>query len=167
MDSEVFPPNYRAYRNDRGTLGGVFVLIHEDLVSSEQPEFVTAREIAWAKIQIHGHRDLFIASYHMPHREHKHSDQLDASLQQLSDKSRNFIICGDFNCSDVDWETGTVPPGASERPVQEKLVELSLKHHLSQIHELPTGQGSHLDLVFTTNALPYQSLSQYPWPLRP
>ena len=87
----------------------------------------------------------------MPHQEHKHLDQLDASLQQLSDKSRDFIICGDFNCSDVDWETGTVPPGASERPVQEKLVELSLKHHLSQIHELPTRQGSHLDLVFATN----------------
>ena len=38
-NSEVFPPNYRAYCNDRGTLGGgVFVLIHKDLVSSELPE---------------------------------------------------------------------------------------------------------------------------------
>ena len=39
--SEVFPENYTAYSNDRGTLiGGVFVLIHNDIIAIEKPEFV-------------------------------------------------------------------------------------------------------------------------------
>jgi hypothetical protein len=39
--SKVFPENYTAYRKDRGTLGGgVFVLIHSDIIAIEKPEFV-------------------------------------------------------------------------------------------------------------------------------
>ena len=44
--SEVFPENYTAYRNDCGTLsGGVFVLIHNDIIVIEKPEFVANCEI--------------------------------------------------------------------------------------------------------------------------
>ena len=41
--------------------------------------------------------------------------------------------------------------GATNRAVQEKLVEIAQTHRLTQIHELPTRQDSHLDLVFTSN----------------
>ena len=44
--SEVFPENYTAYRNDCGTLGGgVFVLMHNDIIVIEKPEFVANCEI--------------------------------------------------------------------------------------------------------------------------
>ena len=44
--SEVFPSHYNAFRNDRGSLGGgVFTLVHRDLVALEKPEFVTDCEI--------------------------------------------------------------------------------------------------------------------------
>jgi hypothetical protein len=40
--SEVFPENFKIYRNDRGTLsGGVFVGIHEDLISTENTSIIT------------------------------------------------------------------------------------------------------------------------------
>ena len=44
--SEIFPNNYTAYRNDRGTLGGgVFVLVHNDIIAVENPELVTNCEL--------------------------------------------------------------------------------------------------------------------------
>lgn len=148
------PLTYRAYRTNRGSLGGgAFVLIHEDLVSNEQPEVVTACEIAWAKIQLRGHRDLFKASVYTPHREQTHLDQLiSLMLRPNSVVARKKIPQSVVtNYPDLSWESGTVPPCTSDRSVQEKLIEVSLRHHLTQIHEFPTRQGSHLDLVFTTN----------------
>jgi hypothetical protein len=39
--SEVFPKNFKIYRNDRGTIGGgVFVGIHKDLISTENTSII-------------------------------------------------------------------------------------------------------------------------------
>jgi len=44
--------NYTAYINDRETLGGgVFVLVHNDIIAVENPELVTNCELEWIKIQ--------------------------------------------------------------------------------------------------------------------
>jgi hypothetical protein len=44
--SEIFPPNYNVYRNDRGTLGGgVFILVEKSITSVEQTSFITDGEI--------------------------------------------------------------------------------------------------------------------------
>lgn len=41
------------YRNDRGTLGGgVFIVVHSELVSIEQHEAVTECEIEWVKAKL-------------------------------------------------------------------------------------------------------------------
>ena len=46
QSSEIFPSHYKAFRNDRGTLrGGVFVLVHEDLVAEEKADLVTDGEM--------------------------------------------------------------------------------------------------------------------------
>ena len=53
--SEVFPNNYTlpAYRNDRGTLkGGVFILIQNNIIATEQPQYVTKCELDWVKIKL-------------------------------------------------------------------------------------------------------------------
>ena len=44
--SEIFPPSYNVYRNDRGTLGGgVFILVGKSITSVEQTSFITDGEI--------------------------------------------------------------------------------------------------------------------------
>lgn len=49
--SEIFPPNYHVYRNDRGTLGGgVFILVEKSITSVEQTTFITEGELEWVKI---------------------------------------------------------------------------------------------------------------------
>ena len=65
----------------------------------------------------------------MPHREHHHVDNLDKSLQHLSDKNQDIIVCRDFNCPDVDWDSVALGVGANNRAVQpqEKMVEIAQK----------------------------------------
>jgi hypothetical protein len=49
------------YRNDRGTLeGGMFITVHSELVSIEQPKAVTEYEIEWVKIKLKNSKDLYM-----------------------------------------------------------------------------------------------------------
>ena len=98
-DSEVFPTNYKAFRNDRNLDGGgVFILIEKSLIAVEKPSFVTKCEMNWAKIHLKGRRELFIGCFYMPHRNAHDLQQLDLSLQEINKtKSRHVILCGDFN----------------------------------------------------------------------
>jgi hypothetical protein len=73
--SEVFPKNFKIYRNDRGTLvGGIFVGINEDLISTENTSIITECEIEWSKVKLKNNKDLHIASFYMPHRNMKDRD---------------------------------------------------------------------------------------------
>ena len=46
----------------------------------------------------------------MPYRNPKDLKTLDSSLKKLSEhsKSKHILLAGDFNCSDIDWDTLTV-----------------------------------------------------------
>ena len=51
--------------------------------------------------------------------------ELEKSLYNINSHNRNnpnatIVIAGDFNLGDVDWDSGTVPPGARERSNREK-----------------------------------------------
>ena len=60
LSSKVLPDDYEAYRRDRGLLGGgVFILVHKNLVSTAQPELDANTEMIWAKIHMQGSKDLF------------------------------------------------------------------------------------------------------------
>ena len=88
----------------------------------------------------------------MPNRQMEYLDRLDTSLQKITGKGeKNIILCGDFNCPDVDWNTHTVPAGASDRQVQQRLVDIADKYGLHQVHDQPTRGENLLDLVFSTN----------------
>ena len=111
---EVFPPDYASYSNDRSTLGGgVFILANENLVSGEIPEASgpDEGEVIWIKVQTQGNKELYVGSFYMPHRQKAHLDCLDRSLQKITvKKDRHIILCGDFNCPDIDWDTHTISP---------------------------------------------------------
>ena len=81
-----------------------------------------------------------------------HLDRLDASLEKIVRKGdKNVILCGDFNCPDVDWNNHTVPARTPDRLVQQRLVEIADKYGLHQVHDQPTRGENLLDLVFSTN----------------
>ena len=75
--AEVFPDNYTAYRNDRGTLGDrVFTLIQNNITVTEQPQYVTKCELGWVKIKLKDSKDLLIGAFYMPHRNNKDMEEL-------------------------------------------------------------------------------------------
>ena len=154
LSSEVFPKDLIVHRNDRNEDGGgVFTASRNDLVVSEHTEAVTNCEIIWSKIKLKQCKDLYLASFYMPHRNLDDIKNLDESLSKLSQskKSKHIILAGDFNCPSIDWDTLTVKPGAPDREVQQALLDVTSQHGLTQIHRTQTRQGNVLDLVFTNN----------------
>ena len=123
----------------------------------EKPEFIKNCEIVWAKIHLKGCKELFISTFYMPHRNIPDLEALDASLDLVNEKgNRHLILCGDFNCPNIDWKTHTVIDGingnpAQDRPVQEKLIDLTQSHSLTQLQEEATRHQNTLDLTFTNN----------------
>ena len=63
----------------------------------------------------------------------------------------NTSFLQDFNCPDIDWENSTLKKSAAEREVQQALLDLSIEHGLTQVHDQPTRDSNLLDLVFTNN----------------
>jgi hypothetical protein len=60
----IFPNNYTAYNNDRATLGGgVFALVHNDIIAVENPELAANCELEWVKIQLKDRKELLIGSF--------------------------------------------------------------------------------------------------------
>ena len=81
----MFPENFKIYRNDRGTLGGVvFVGIHEDLISTENTSIITECEIEWSKVKLKNNKVLHIASVYVTHRNMKDLDNRRLSLDKLA-----------------------------------------------------------------------------------
>ncbi|CAG2239681.1 unnamed protein product [Mytilus edulis] len=76
--SEVFPYYYNTYRNDRGTLGGVVLILdHKNIISVEHSSLVTNCEIEWVNIHLKDKKELLIESFYMPHRNMKCLDELE------------------------------------------------------------------------------------------
>jgi hypothetical protein len=155
LSTEFFPSNYTPYRKDRSAIhGGVFILVHKSLVSTAVPEFDTNCEILWVKINLKGNKDLYLGCFYTPKRNLKDLSELDKSLEKLQRQAKGqnqVILAGDFNCPNINWESGTVAPGSPQRDVQEELVDIAMKNQLTQIHDEPTRLKNTLDLVFASN----------------
>ena len=164
LSSEVFPSHYRAYRNDRGTLGGgVFVLVHEDLVAEERADLVTDCEVEWVKVKLKGRKDLLVSSFYMPYRNMDDVNELRKSLELLSkEKDKLTVLAGDLNCPDIDWRNLSVKGGAADRMVQQAVLDMSIDFNLSQVHDKPTREDNMLDLIFTNNPSLIKSTSNAP-----
>ena len=76
-NSEIIPKDlgYNIFREDRttGTGGGVFILVRDGILVSEQKHFKTDCEIAWVRVDVAGSKPLFIASYYRPRESDEHS----------------------------------------------------------------------------------------------
>ena len=99
----------------------------------------------------------------MPHRNHKDLDQLDESLHGNS-ATRDATPSSVGTSTALMWTGQPVLSslGANNRSVQEKLVHISQKHQLGQVHEEPTREDSHLDLVFSSNPSLIKSSTNIP-----
>ena len=154
-NAEIFPSNYQSFRNDRGNRGGgVFIAVQNNLTAIECIDFITDCELEYVKVSLKSKKVLYVGSFYMPKRNISDINKLADSLKFLnSSKPKHLILCGDFNCPDIDWNTLTVSsdPKVQDRSVQQHLVDTMAEFNLTQIHEDPTRDRNLLVLVFTTN----------------
>jgi len=156
-NSEVFPSDYKVYRNDRKrqTGGGVFILVSNKLVSNSLPELQSDSEIIWAQIKQKGKQDLYICSAYRPDRDSSCIDEIHRTAS-LIDKSSNIIVIGgDLNLGDINWNSLTVDIGATRAEESNKLLELADSFSLQQLIHEPTRitdtTQNILDLLFINN----------------
>ena len=127
-------------------------MTHKTLTVEEQPQLVSDCECNWVKVKLQNLKDLYIGVFYMAHRNEKDVKELNKSLDVLAKSgTKDVIIAGDFNCPDVDWESNTVPSGAQDRDIQQKLADTMSSSSLSQVHTQPTRLSAMLDIIFTTN----------------
>ena len=142
----------------------MFTGVKKNLVATEQTELVTECKIEWTKVKMKNNRDLYLSSFYMPHRNKEDLINLDRSLKKLSNsnKSKHILLAGDFNCPDINWENLTVRSNASDREIQQALIDITTEHGLTQVHNQSTRQDNILDLVFTNNPSLVKSSTSVP-----
>jgi hypothetical protein len=130
LDQLTLATTILEYRN-RGTLGGeVFILVEKSITSVEQTSFITDGEIEWVKVKMKNNKDLLVGSFYMPHREQKHLEELSKSLEKIENHNiTNIALTGDFNCSDIRWDTQTAC--GPDREIQQGLADLMGANNLT------------------------------------
>ena len=91
--------------------------------------------------------------------------QLNESLNRLTDrnsKQKHIILTGDFNCPDIQWESGCIRGGSTQTAIQKQLIDIATDHSLTQVVDLPTRRQNILDLCFTTNPSLVKNVSVTP-----
>ncbi|WAR00742.1 hypothetical protein MAR_025114 [Mya arenaria] len=154
-NTEIFPGNYTVYRNDRSSRGGgVFIAVQSNIASVECVDGITNCEIETVESTLKGKKDFYISSFYMPKRNTYDLEQLSSALSlTINLQQKQYVLCGDFNCTDINWNTLSVPNdiNVQDRPMQQKLIDLSVENSLTQVHDQPIRQGNILDLVFASN----------------
>ncbi|CAG2245081.1 bsaA [Mytilus edulis] len=87
-------------RNDRNLSGGgVLIAVNDAYITSSVPELQTDCEIVWCKMEIIGHKTVYLSSYYNPKTSNeKGYTEYGISIERASNVRNAFIIsAGDFN----------------------------------------------------------------------
>ena len=115
LDSKFFPKSmgFTPFRRDResGTSGGgVFVLVKDSFIVSEQKQLKTECEIVWVKIEMATNKPLYVAAYYKPKDgDTKSAAELKRSLELANSLKGIFWLMGDFNYPNFSWNQDHVP----------------------------------------------------------
>ena len=155
QSSEVFPDNFTSYGKDRvgDPHGGVFLLIRNSLISSEETSLVIAdAELTWVKVCIAENKDLLLGSfYRPPSTDGTYLEKLDDSMAQLSNTNSNVWLAGDFYLPHIDWQTDSITSKCQNRQIHDQLLDIANSRSLSQVVTKSTRGENTLDLFFTNN----------------
>ena len=164
-NSEVFPPNFSAYRKDSNRhRGGVFILVKNN-ISSSVIDIDTSIEIIWVKLHTNNKKDLIFGSFYCPPNSPASVlDELYTSICLIKSKFPASIIYlgGDFNCPGIDWAHGCLTDSYISASFRERLVTISNNLFLDQVITVPTRGPNILDLCFTSHSNTIQNFYTIP-----
>ena len=156
--SEIFPEGYHSFRADRKSKskrsGGVFILVRNSLICTEQPQFQTNCEILWVKIEITGSRPLFVGAYCRRVEDDLESlREFQDSVSRVREHSDNVWVLGDFNLPMLSWPESSpeMKPDCSHKQVYDFFLSTIADYNFTQVVTEPTRKDNILDLFLTTN----------------
>ena len=160
LDREFFPHSlgYPPFLEDRGAGtvgGGVFILVKDTMIATEQKQLKTDCEIIWVKLDIVAAKPLYIAAYYRPKESGAHSlEELNRSLEKVRTRKGNTWVLGDFNFAESSWDSEHVPtikPGCRYPSICNSFISCLDDYSLVLMVSKPT-RGDHvLDLFLTSN----------------
>lgn len=143
FDTEIAPHNYSIFRRDRDSRGGgVLIAISNDIPSRI---VLSCPKTELIVVEVFLNPRIILACMYVPPNspDSYHNDVIDA-INNLS-FSCDVILCGDFNCPDINWHTLTASNHFSQS-LCEVLFNLNLVQHISE----PTHNcGNCLDLLIS------------------
>ena len=151
-DSQIFPPGYNIYRNDQNLNGGgVLLAVRDNLISSPVSELQTDCEIIWCKLELVGHKVIYLTSYYNPKTSNEESyRQFEISMNHATSiKNAVLIAAGDFNLPGWDWKANQLKPKTQHVNIHHKCTDILDDHGLIQLVEEPTRGTNILDLITT------------------
>ncbi|CAG2243527.1 unnamed protein product [Mytilus edulis] len=158
-DVEIFPDNFKLYRNDRKKTetdkegGGVLIAIKKELISSEVYELAPPdkTEMVWAKVDIVGSKTLYLSSFYHPKTSDETSlKNFDFMIRKATQiKNSTLIIGGDFNLPGWDWNNKSLKPNTSYPHLHYFFGNSLDDTCLTQIVDVPTRKDNILDLIIT------------------
>ena len=108
----------------------------------------------WVKLEITGHRPLFIGAYYRPSEDDLESlQELQNSISQVRSHSDNVWVLGDFNLPKLIWPESLpeFKPECSTNPVYDIFLNTLNDYNFTQVVTEPTRIDNILDLFLTTN----------------
>ena len=170
-DCEVFPsflgynPPIRRDRPGDTKGGGVFILVSQRLIVSEQPQLSTDCEIVWAKVQVVGAKPLLIAAYYRPSEHDQVSaGEFEKSLALIDTSKSHVWVLGDFNYPELNWEENqpVLKQNCPNPEMYQDFVSALDDNCLTQMVCEPTRENNILDLFITNSPTLVDSVSVVP-----
>ena len=146
------------YRRDRpkGQGGGVFVLVSH-LYEIEEPEQLLVDqdcELVWAKVKVHGSKDLYVRP--PDNHDPEYLMRLQSYITRIPiHNGVHLWLGGDFNLADIDWGNECVKPYPAHGAQCQQLLNIAKDSFLEQVETEPTRvtetSSNILDLFFSNN----------------
>ncbi|XP_071144075.1 uncharacterized protein [Mytilus edulis] len=164
-DSQYFPDGFNIYRNDRNLSGGgVPIAVNDTYITSSVTELQTDCEIAWCKMEIVGHKTVYLSSYYNPKTSNeKGYNEYGISIERASKIRNAFIIsAGDFNLPGWDWTTKEIKMHTQCVTYHEKFADILDDNGMAQLVTKPTRGLNTLDLVVTNHPESFMRVETLP-----
>ena len=148
--------SYAEFRRDRecGHGGGVLILVRNDLIAEEYDDKIMRDiEVVACKIKFDHYAMMLACMYRPPSAAKDYNDKVNEALCHFGNcHDEQVIICGDFNFSQIYWNSNIMQGG--ETSDQHKFFDANQDAFLCQRIKCFTrvrgdDQPSLLDLVFT------------------
>ena len=145
--------------------GGVFILIHNTILSSQLCINSSNIEIVWAHIHQQNKQDIILGSFYCPPGSSiSVLEELQISVSEIKQNipTAKIILGVDFNAPGIDWSNRSLIESYASIAFRKKLIFIAEEFQLEQIVSFSTRGHCILDLCFMSHLDSVVSCESHP-----